>query len=213
VKPGRSRCEDGASLRAEAIASAERLFLQWGYDGASTAMIAEELGVTKAALYYHFPDKESLFLAVFDDYLDGVSAELVALSPLFADPAGNPQAAFKALALVFLAGGPDSAAMQRLCFQESPRLSEEGRKVLAERYHLGLVDPLASFLEKAREAGWIRSPEPGEPQRVWTFMGLLSAFFAPGHPERVPPEPGSVDRSAEVLARLLLSGLGAREAK
>ena len=40
------------------------LFTEQGYDGTSLRQIAEQLGVTKAALYYHFESKEDILLAL-----------------------------------------------------------------------------------------------------------------------------------------------------
>jgi AcrR family transcriptional regulator len=45
------------------------LFAEKGYDKASLREIAERLGVTKAALYYHFKTKEDIVASVFDDFL------------------------------------------------------------------------------------------------------------------------------------------------
>ena len=40
------------------------LFTEQGYDGTSLRQIAERLGVTKAALYYHFESKEDILMAL-----------------------------------------------------------------------------------------------------------------------------------------------------
>jgi AcrR family transcriptional regulator len=40
---------------------ARRLFARHGYRGTSLNMIAAELGVSKGALYHHFPDKDTLY--------------------------------------------------------------------------------------------------------------------------------------------------------
>jgi AcrR family transcriptional regulator len=40
------------------------LFTEQGYDGTSLRQIADQLGVTKAALYYHFTSKEEILLAL-----------------------------------------------------------------------------------------------------------------------------------------------------
>jgi AcrR family transcriptional regulator len=44
--------------------TARRLFLEHGYAGTSLQMIADELGVTKAALYYHVKTKDELLAAL-----------------------------------------------------------------------------------------------------------------------------------------------------
>ena len=40
------------------------LFIEQGFDGTSLRQIAEQLGVTKAALYYHFASKDDILLAL-----------------------------------------------------------------------------------------------------------------------------------------------------
>jgi AcrR family transcriptional regulator len=45
------------------------LFAEYGYDKTSLREIAERLGVTKAALYYHFKSKEAIIASVFEDIL------------------------------------------------------------------------------------------------------------------------------------------------
>jgi AcrR family transcriptional regulator len=43
------------------------LFAERGYEKTSLREIAEQLDVTKAALYYHFKTKEDILLSLFDD--------------------------------------------------------------------------------------------------------------------------------------------------
>ncbi|MCO5950517.1 MULTISPECIES: TetR/AcrR family transcriptional regulator [Mucilaginibacter] len=45
---------------------AERVFSDFGFDGASTRMISGEAGVNMAMLNYYFGSKEGLFLAIFE---------------------------------------------------------------------------------------------------------------------------------------------------
>src|SRR5216110_1790752 len=44
------------------------LFAEQGYEKTSLREIAERLGVTKAALYYHFKSKEDIVHSFTDDY-------------------------------------------------------------------------------------------------------------------------------------------------
>ncbi|PZT72509.1 MULTISPECIES: TetR/AcrR family transcriptional regulator [unclassified Streptomyces] len=53
------------------------LFADQGYEKTSLREIAEQLDVTKAALYYHFKTKEDILVSIFED-LDRPVQELVA---------------------------------------------------------------------------------------------------------------------------------------
>jgi AcrR family transcriptional regulator len=55
---------DAASTRERILNVALDLFSDKGYDGTSLREIAEQLGVTKAALYYHFASKEDILMAL-----------------------------------------------------------------------------------------------------------------------------------------------------
>jgi AcrR family transcriptional regulator len=48
--------------------TAMRMFIEQGYDKTSLREIAEQVGVTKAALYYHFRTKDDIVRAAFADY-------------------------------------------------------------------------------------------------------------------------------------------------
>jgi AcrR family transcriptional regulator len=56
--------------RVEIVAAASSLFLSEGYDGASMGKIAAAAGLTPNTLYWYFGDKDELFVAVADLYLD-----------------------------------------------------------------------------------------------------------------------------------------------
>ncbi|NGO71734.1 TetR/AcrR family transcriptional regulator [Streptomyces boncukensis] len=53
------------------------LFAEQGYEKTSLREISERLGVTKAALYYHFKTKEDILTSAFEDYSKKPYAELI----------------------------------------------------------------------------------------------------------------------------------------
>lgn len=55
--------------QAQIIQIACRLFAHRGYEGTSLRDIAEEAKITKAALYYHFPNKDALYHRIVLDSL------------------------------------------------------------------------------------------------------------------------------------------------
>src|SRR6188508_722868 len=55
-----------ADTRARLIDAAVELFNQHSFAGTSLQMIADELGLTKAAIYYHFRSREQLLTGVVE---------------------------------------------------------------------------------------------------------------------------------------------------
>ncbi len=78
TSPG-SACD----TRSRILAAAISLFAEQGYAGTSVRDISERLGVTKAALYYHFPSKETILDALLEPFVSelGRLVELVRQSP------------------------------------------------------------------------------------------------------------------------------------
>lgn len=54
----------GPAVADRLLATALDLFLEHGYNGTSLQMIADELGVTKAAIYYHYRTKDEILAAL-----------------------------------------------------------------------------------------------------------------------------------------------------
>src|SRR6478752_2845422 len=90
AKPSRERASDATSPvssgRARILAVARAAFIERGYADVSMQEIADAAGLTKAAIYYHFADKEQLFNQVFLDEVDrlyaGVETHLAPGPPL-----------------------------------------------------------------------------------------------------------------------------------
>jgi AcrR family transcriptional regulator len=67
--PRRSRREErNEETRGELIAAAARVFARRGFHGASVEQIARQAGYSTGAIYWHFRDKDDLFLAVYEAF-------------------------------------------------------------------------------------------------------------------------------------------------
>lgn len=53
--------------RREIVAAARACFARHGYEGATVRRLEEATGLSRGAIFHHFRDKESLFLAVAED--------------------------------------------------------------------------------------------------------------------------------------------------
>jgi AcrR family transcriptional regulator len=77
-KLARTAPSSPSAAQARIVAAALELFAQHGVGGTSLQMIADEIGVTKAAVYHQFNTKDEIVIAVAEDELAGLEAIVVA---------------------------------------------------------------------------------------------------------------------------------------
>lgn len=70
------------STRERILEVALDLFRRHGYEGTSIRDVAERMGLTKAAVYYHFPSKESLLADVLTPAMTRVRRVLAETGPV-----------------------------------------------------------------------------------------------------------------------------------
>lgn len=64
--------ERSAITRGHLIETANQLFSRNGYDATGVAEICLAAGISKGAFYHHFPSKQTLFLAILEQWLVGL---------------------------------------------------------------------------------------------------------------------------------------------
>lgn len=78
-KPGRPREDERGeedSIREQLLAASGELFGTLGYPGATISQIVKQVGITPAALYWHFKSKEELLYALLMEGTDLFEDEL-----------------------------------------------------------------------------------------------------------------------------------------
>lgn len=68
-----------AVTRREALNLSARLFASNGYKATSLELVAERLGVTRQALYYHFKSKGEILAALFDEVMTKLESAVAAV--------------------------------------------------------------------------------------------------------------------------------------
>jgi AcrR family transcriptional regulator len=71
-----SRAVQAERTRQQILETAQRLFAELGYDATSLQMIADEMGLTKAAVYYHFRAKSEILHAAIQPGIQRLKALL-----------------------------------------------------------------------------------------------------------------------------------------
>lgn len=77
ARPIRRRT-NGLRTRAEIVAAAERHFAEAGYEATRLDDIADDVGIRRAAIFYHFGDKQELYAAVLDEVFRDLAVDLPA---------------------------------------------------------------------------------------------------------------------------------------
>ncbi len=151
--------------QAAVLQAAAELFVQHGYDGTSTEMIAEKAGVSRQTIYNQFESKEALFLVIATDLVREVAA-----------PLGEPLEETEDLRGTLLELGrrilsallrPRTAAFYRVVVTEAPRFPALA-KAVNEASTVAVEVEVAAYLNKQSQ---LQLPDPKLAAR--NFLGLI----------------------------------------
>lgn len=150
---------------------AESHLARQGYMGVSLEAIAGEVGVSKPALYYHFPGgKEQLFVEIAHRSLERVSAGLESVMASVGSGAGKLEGAARWLMEEGERGHPVNEMRDVARFS-----SEEHHGALAEGFYRSFYGPLHGAIAGAVDSGEFRD---GDPEAMtWAFLGLVSGML------------------------------------
>lgn len=158
---------------AEILRRAAPLFEERGYHGTSMSQLAQACDLAKPGLYHHFRDKETLFLALLDDGLSALEAELDRLDRRAREATGM-ELLTELVAL--LATPPESARVaMRLAEQDLAHISSQAREGFASDYRRRFPDRLGRLLSSTG-----LRPDLDPAFACSALLGLASAFHRRG---------------------------------
>jgi TetR/AcrR family transcriptional regulator, transcriptional repressor of aconitase len=138
--------------RQEILAAARACFARYGYEGATVRRLEEATGLSRGAIFHHFRDKDSLFLAVAEDD----AAAMV-------ETVGRNGLVQVMRDLLAQAASPDTTGWLGSQLEVSRRLRTDPAfaKRWAER-SAAVADATRERLGRQREAGVLRDDVPVE---------------------------------------------------
>jgi len=155
-----------AATRDALITAARRLFAERGYADVGTEEIVRTAGVTRGALYHHFPDKLALFAAVFEALETDVAGRIAAAAGAETDP--DPIAIMRAGVAAWL----DACAepeVHRIMLTDAPAVLGWERWVeISNQHNMGLAQAL---LAAAMDVG--RVPRQPVAPLAHTLIGAV----------------------------------------
>ena len=195
----RMKAED---RRRQLLESAARCFAENGYRGTTTAMIANEAGISEPIIYRHFKNKQALFIALIEKVADEVFENWQELSRNVRNPVD------KLRMLMFqnpATSDPNTARVYRVLFHASTETAEPAIQKAISRHYERYVKSLASIMSEAQQSGQIRDDLPAE----WLAWQIIHAAvgFAMVRPLNIPSHAslpfaqGTIQVLMEVLTR------------
>ncbi|MBB5634035.1 AcrR family transcriptional regulator [Cryobacterium mesophilum] len=159
------------------LRGAAEVFIQHGYDATSMGVLAENLGITKSAIYHHVPSKEYLLQLALDRALDSLEAILV-------DPLASTGSAIDRLMYVLRSSVgvlTDQLPFVTLLLRLRGNTELE-RSALTRRRAFNQV--IAELVDQARTDGDIRSDiDPRTTTRLlFGMIGSVVDWYRPGGP-------------------------------
>ena len=133
--------------------------------------IADAVGMTKAALYYHFRDKEQLFMAILEGVLNELSALIEQCRTADASHRGQIEAIVRQIMLLPAA----RRASLRLASQELGNLDAATRQQFVEQYHVQFIGRITGILAAGMACGEFKPLEPR--LATWTLLGMMYPYF------------------------------------
>ena len=189
-------------VRERIIEEATYLFVSRGYHAISMREIAEAVGVSKAGLYYHFKDKEALFLAI-------LTANLERIENLIREArreGATTRDQISGMVRAIFEQGPDQRAIIRLASQEMAQLSHTARAEFGRLYREKFIGQVEDILQAGIEGGELRPMNVG--LATWVLLGMMYPFFYPAHAREL----GSSNEAIELMLAIFFDGATADNA-
>jgi len=163
--------------RSRLLAAAFEEFFRRGFQAGSVDAIVERAGVTKGALYHHFPDKAALGYAVLDEVVRAplLAAYLDPLEEIEGDPLTALQEVLRRRADDFVAGGIELGCPLNNLAQEMSPLDEEFRVRVAATLD-AWTRAFARVLDRAKEYGSVRA-EVDAPRVAALIVAAVEGSF------------------------------------
>ena len=185
--------------------AAVQQFSRTGYEAAAVNDICQSAGVSKGAFYHHFPSKQQLFLAIIEDWLKTIDAQLFTQA---GDVGNVPQSLnrmAKMLGFVFEAASGQLPMFLEFMVQASRDQAVWDATIAPYRRYQGLFEEM---IEKGQGEGSIR-PEVNAQTTSWVLISLAVGILLQGVIDPNMADWNEVTRSG---VQMILESIQRREA-
>ncbi len=163
IRSARKPKGEGHVRRAEILEAGERIFVEWGYEGATIRRIADEVGVSSTALYMHFRDKSEILLEICERVFARLIENQTDMARLPIPAADRVRAMLQA----YMAFGLENPNAYRLVFCTRPPEASDGAQKVAMNLGKQLFDGFEAQVEEVAASGRLKGRPVVVAQTLW----------------------------------------------
>ena len=188
----RVRKETAVPTRDAVFDSAASLFATAGFDGVSVDDIAQDAGVNKAMIYYHFADKLALYRAVLADGLSRMGATVQAIAAAQNPPPSKLDRFIEAFVRMTEQRPWMPALMLREIAEGAPRLDAGTME------HMRMViGSFVAIMKQGQETGAFRRLHP-----ILAYESVIGPIIINAARERVAAQPSRKNADSPMLVAI-----------
>lgn len=189
---------DKAATRQRLLDAAEAVFAEKGYHNAGVDDIIKVSESSKGGFYFHFPNKQAIFISLVDALVPRLSAAIDRAIQDETDPVAQLDAALRTVLETF----SRHRRLSKILLVEAVGLGHGfDEKLMQTRGHFARL--IQTHLDRVIEAGIV---EPLDAETVsWAWFGAINEVVVRW---LVAAQPSSLDDALPTLRLLLLRSIG-----
>ena len=165
---------EGHSRRGEILAAAERIFVEFGYEGATIRKIAEEVGLSSTALYMHFADKGEILQEICRVAFE----ELIASTENLASEDRPPEVRLRGMIDAYVDFGFANPNAYRLIYLTRPVEARDGAQTLAQELGYNVFVAFEDVVAQTVASGRMSGEPRAIAQSIWAAAhGVVSLII------------------------------------
>jgi AcrR family transcriptional regulator len=188
------------------VATAQRLFMELGYRAVSTRMIAQTCGITQPALYHHFTNKQSLYIAVLQHTLKQTENRLQSILNQYTSFHDR----FYHMAMYMMLRF--EVDMAQMFHDINHELSLEDQTKIGQWWKKGFLMPVVQVLEDGIANNEIKDPSilgTNSTELAFLVLNIIKSVLQAPNFSKLPEaeQRKTAERQAKLIVEIFINGM------
>jgi AcrR family transcriptional regulator len=190
------------------VITAQKLFMELGYRSVSTRQIAQTCGITQPALYHHFKNKQTLYIAVLKHTLLETEMGLRAILSQYHSFYDRFCHISIYMMLQF------EVDMAQMFHDINHELSLDEQKEIHQYWKNGFLMPVVNMIQQGMENGEIKDSSiigSSPIELAFLILNIIKSVLQAPNFSKLPPEEQrkTAEKNAQLIVEIFLNGMKA----